>query len=85
MDVSMPHMNGHEATREIRRIEEAEGLSHTPIIAVTAHAMKTDEQNCRDAGMDDYMTKPISPEMLNTKISNWLDERNGKSVTAKHA
>ncbi len=83
MDVSMPHMNGHEATREIRRVEEAEGLPHTPIIAVTAHAMKTDEQNCRDAGMDDYMTKPISPEMLNTKISNWLDQQNAKSFTAK--
>ncbi|MEP3199588.1 MAG: response regulator [Lentilitoribacter sp.] len=85
MDVSMPHMNGHEATREIRRIEEAEGLPHTPIIAVTAHAMKTDEQNCRDAGMDDYMTKPISPEMLNTKISNWLDTQNEKSASIKRA
>lgn len=72
MDVSMPNMNGHEATQEIRRIEELEGLRHTPIIAVTAHAMKSDEQNCRDAGMDDYMTKPISPEMLNAKIKTWL-------------
>ena len=85
MDVSMPHMNGHEATREIRRIEEAEGLPHTPIIAVTAHAMKTDEQNCRDAGMDDYMTKPISPEMLNTKISNWLKGQDAQPVSAKSA
>lgn len=85
MDVSMPHMNGHEATREIRRIEEEEGLPHTPIIAVTAHAMKTDEQNCRDAGMDDYMTKPISPEMLNTKIANWLDVQNTQTTAAKRA
>jgi signal transduction histidine kinase/CheY-like chemotaxis protein len=85
MDVSMPNMNGHEATREIRRIEEAEGLSHTPIIAVTAHAMKTDEQNCRDAGMDDYMTKPISPEMLNSKVSSWLDRQSGNTAPAKRA
>lgn len=85
MDVSMPNMNGHEATREIRRIEQAEGLPHTPIIAVTAHAMKTDEQNCRDAGMDDYMTKPISPEMLNSKVSSWLDQQNDKTADAKRA
>ena len=85
MDVSMPHMNGHEATREIRRIEKEEGLSRTPIIAVTAHAMKTDQQNCYDAGMDDYMTKPISPEMLNTKITNWLDAQNSSPATAKRA
>lgn len=85
MDVSMPHMNGHEATREIRRIEEAEGLPHTPIIAVTAHAMKSDEQNCRDAGMDDYMTKPISPEMLNSKIANWLEGQDAQPATARSA
>lgn len=85
MDVSMPNMNGHEATREIRRIEQEEGLPHTPIIAVTAHAMKTDEQNCRDAGMDDYMTKPISPEMLNSKVSSWLNHQNGKTAGVKRA
>ncbi len=85
MDVSMPHMNGHEATQEIRRIEKEEGLSHTPIIAVTAHAMKTDQQNCYDAGMDDYMTKPISPEMLNTKITNWLEDHNPSSASVKRA
>lgn len=85
MDVSMPHMNGHEATREIRRIEKEEGLSHTPIIAVTAHAMKTDQQNCFDAGMDDYMTKPISPEMLNAKITNWLEDHNASSASVKRA
>jgi CheY-like chemotaxis protein len=73
MDVSMPNMNGHEATREIRRIEAEEGLARTPIIAVTAHAMASDKQHCEDAGMDDYMTKPISPDMLNAKITQWLD------------
>lgn len=74
MDVSMPNMNGHEATREIRRIEAEEGLDRTPIIAVTAHAMASDRQHCEDAGMDDYMTKPISPDMLNAKISQWLGD-----------
>lgn len=74
MDVSMPNMSGHEATEEIRRIEREQGLDRTPIIAVTAHAQKSDRDNCLKAGMDDYMTKPISPAMLNDKISHWLNE-----------
>ncbi|MEW7009142.1 response regulator [Lentilitoribacter sp. EG35] len=75
MDVSMPNMSGHEASVEIRKIEQKLGLERTPIIAVTAHAQKSDRENCLEAGMDDYMTKPISPEMLNDKISHWLDEQ----------
>lgn len=74
MDISMPLMNGHEATVEIRKIESEQSLDRTPIIAVTAHAQKSDREKCFQAGMDDYMTKPISPEMLNNKISQWLDE-----------
>lgn len=74
MDVSMPNMSGHEATVEIRRIESEQGLTRTPIIAVTAHAQKSDRENCLQAGMDDYMTKPISPVMLNDKLSHWLGE-----------
>lgn len=81
MDVSMPNMSGHEATEEIRRIELEEGLERTPIIAVTAHAQKSDRENCFKAGMDDYMTKPISPEMLNNKISQWLYEADADSKT----
>ncbi len=75
MDVSMPVMNGHEAARTIRRMEIEEGIAwHTPIIGVTAHALDSDRDMCFDAGMDDYMSKPISPELLEAKIERWLDD-----------
>ena len=70
MDVSMPLMNGHQATRRIREIERSEG-GHTPIIGVTAHALESDRDLCLAAGMDDYLSKPISPEILIAKISEW--------------
>jgi len=73
MDVSMPEMNGLEATRAIREIEQREGLVRTPIVAVTAHALKGDSERCLEAGMDDYLTKPISPDRLERKLAEWLD------------
>ncbi|MGA8234568.1 MAG: response regulator, partial [Candidatus Acidiferrales bacterium] len=64
MDIQMPEMNGWEATRAIRESEKATG-EHIPIAAMTAHAMKGDEERCIAAGMDDYLTKPIhTPELL---------------------
>ena len=71
MDVSMPVMNGHEATKEIRKIE-ADTNQHTPIVAVTAHAVKGDLEKCLEAGMDDYLSKPISPDMMIEKIEKWF-------------
>ncbi|ARM13449.1 MULTISPECIES: response regulator [Rhizobium] len=71
MDVSMPVMNGHEATRMIREREKGQG-HRVPIIGVTAHALESDRELCLDAGMDDYMSKPISPELLEEKIRQWL-------------
>ncbi|EJZ19820.1 two-component sensor histidine kinase/response regulator hybrid protein [Rhizobium sp. Pop5] len=71
MDVSMPVMNGHEATRTIRKLEQGQGR-RVPIIGVTAHALESDRDLCLDAGMDDYMSKPISPELLEEKIRQWL-------------
>ncbi|BCG92441.1 response regulator [Mesorhizobium sp. 131-2-1] len=73
MDVSMPEMNGYEATGAIRQIERQSG-SHTPIIGVTAHALKGDREKCIEAGMDDYLPKPISPDRLGSKIGTWLSE-----------
>ncbi|MBB4481545.1 response regulator [Rhizobium etli] len=73
MDVSMPVMNGHEATRTIREREKGQG-QRVPIIGVTAHALESDREACLDAGMDDYMSKPISPELLEEKIRQWIDK-----------
>ncbi|RYE62905.1 MAG: response regulator, partial [Oxalobacteraceae bacterium] len=72
MDVSMPVMNGHQATRKIRELENSTG-THVPIIGVTAHALESDRELCFQVGMDDYLSKPISPEALENKIRHWLD------------
>jgi PAS domain S-box-containing protein len=79
MDVSMPEMNGLEATGAIRRVEEETG-SHVPIVGVTAHALKGDRERCIEAGMDDYLPKPISPRALLEKVESWLGAgRNSRS------
>ncbi len=63
MDLQMPEMGGYEATRLIREREQPLGL-HTPIVAMTANAMREDHQRCLDAGMDDYISKPLDIERL---------------------
>ena len=64
MDVHMPNMGGFEATAEIRRREKAQGLPRIPIVALTALAMTGDREKCLEAGMDAYLTKPISARDL---------------------
>ena len=72
MDVQMPEMDGFEATAAIGRKERATG-GHIPIIAMTAHAMKGDWERCLEAGMDDYVPKPIQPQNLIDVIGRWID------------
>jgi len=71
MDISMPEMNGLEATRAIREQEQGSG-HRTPIIGVTAHALKGDKERCFEAGMDDYLSKPVSPNKLQLKLETWM-------------
>lgn len=71
MDVSMPDMNGLEATKAIREAEKGTGR-HIPIIGLTAHALKGDREMCLESGMNDYMSKPISPDKLTAMVDEWL-------------
>lgn len=71
MDCQMPDMDGYEATRRIREMESDAG-KHTPVVAITANAMATNRDRCREAGMDDYVVKPFVPEELIECIASHL-------------
>src|SRR6516162_1685480 len=85
MDVQMPEMDGITATVEIRKSEQATGR-HIPIVAMTAHAMKGDKEKCLEAGMDDYVSKPIRrkdlAEVITRIVERFLIEKptNGQSA-----
>ena len=68
MDVQMPVMNGFDATKAIREHEKTSGI-HLPIIALTAHAMAGDRECCLQAGMDEYLSKPLVPEELYARLN----------------
>ncbi|NOZ23283.1 MAG: response regulator [Planctomycetes bacterium] len=74
MDVQMPEMDGYQATRAIR--EDAR-LDQLPVIAMTAHAMKGDREKCLNAGMNDYISKPIHPEHLFSVLEKWTRSHKG--------
>ena len=74
MDMQMPNLNGLDATRAIRG--DTQNLA-TPILALTASAFTEDRQTCLDAGMNDYIAKPIQPEQLFATLLRWLDKRSG--------
>ncbi len=79
MDISMPVMNGLQASRAIREIESGTG-HRVPIVAVTAHVLEGDREECLAAGMDDYLAKPISIEKLEEQLDRWL--KRGKMQAA---
>ena len=71
MDVQMSEMDGFEATAKIRELEKQTG-KHIPIIAMTAHALKGDEERCLAAGVDGYLSKPLHHEELFAEIERLL-------------
>ena len=83
MDCQMPVMDGYETTRKIRDNEA--GRKRIPIIALTAHAMKGADNECRAAGMDDYLSKPIDREHLEQSLHRWLHEAAGDSASQEKA
>jgi CheY-like chemotaxis protein len=84
MDCQMPEMDGYEATRAIR-LEEGRraGRRHIPIVALTAHTIKGDRDRCLEAGMDDYLSKPLDPNVLVQTLVKWMPKKPVvKNVTA---
>jgi signal transduction histidine kinase/ActR/RegA family two-component response regulator len=71
MDCHMPLMDGYEATRRIRRAETAQGRRRLPIVALTADTLQADRERCLEAGMDDFLSKPVSRTQLAATISRW--------------
>ena len=76
MDCQMPELDGLQTTRRIREMEQSFTKPRIPIIAMTAHAMASDRDNCLQAGMDDYVSKPINPQTLLTALQRFLSGAN---------
>jgi two-component system sensor histidine kinase/response regulator len=74
MDMQMPVMDGYAATREVRRLEEAHGWSHTPVVALTAYALAEETSQAIEAGCDDYLTKPIKKATLLDALARYEED-----------
>jgi CheY-like chemotaxis protein/HPt (histidine-containing phosphotransfer) domain-containing protein len=80
MDVQMPVMDGFEATRRIRNPQSPVKDHRIPIIAMTAHAIQGDREKCMEAGMDDYVSKPVSPQSLVEILVKWLPPETATTI-----
>jgi CheY-like chemotaxis protein len=79
MDCQMPELDGFEATRAIRQKEQVSG-EHLPVIALTASAMQSDRERCLEAGMDDYLSKPIDVKRLREVVQRFMPELPGSQI-----
>ena len=82
MDCQMPEMNGYEAAACIRDPQSGVSNPKVPIVALTAHAMKGDREQCIAAGMDDYVVKPVHHTTLHATLRKWLPESEGDAGSA---
>jgi PAS domain S-box-containing protein len=82
MDIEMPVMDGRVATEHIRAWELAHGLPRLPIVALTADAFEEDRQRCLQAGMDDFLTKPVNVKSLQEALLRWLGEADSVKLTS---
>ena len=78
----MPELDGYDTTREIRRREAASGRARIPIVAMTAAATEDIRRKCLDAGMDDYLTKPLGDGDLQQALALWLPEASPAGAAA---
>jgi CheY-like chemotaxis protein len=85
MDCQMPGMDGYDATRAIRALETQEGRRRTPIAAMTANAMQGDRERCLNAGMDDYIAKPIKRDVLAGLLAKWLPDSDTARLPAHNS
>src|SRR5262249_40423135 len=83
-DIHMPRMDGHELSRQIRTAEGQRGApARTPIVAVTANAMKGEDERCLEAGMDAYLAKPVNMDQLRAALERWMPIDDGARETAQ--
>jgi signal transduction histidine kinase/CheY-like chemotaxis protein/HPt (histidine-containing phosphotransfer) domain-containing protein len=85
MDCQMPVLDGYSATRRLREIESEQDLPRTPVIAMTAHAMSGDRERCLQAGMDDYLSKPLDRQLLEQTLTRWIQHSPSAAAAAAAA